>query len=706
MKKIRFTSLLMPWFICAGMYSPLVAATITDADWIPTSGGPYGVQAMAMDSSGNIYVGGQFHSIGGNVIGYRKDSIPGLGNVNVPILDSVIVLNNIAKWDGMRWSSLDTGLTMGNLPASFTPSVNALAVHGTDLYVGGYFFKAGNVDVGHIAKWDGTHWSAVGPGFTDQVQALAFVGSDLYAGGKFAKIYGGDSVKGIAKWNGTAWSSLSVKLANAFTGYPVVSAIASSGSDIYAGGYFTFGNTGNPVSVGKWNGSSWSALGSGIAGNGVTVSSITVDGSDVYVGGQYMTAGGVASEKIAKWNGSSWSGFGTGIQGGQGNVYAIAVQGTNVFATGSWLTTAGGVPVNNIAQWDGSTWKTMGQGLSGYAYAFVFNKARTVLYVGGSFGTAGGKSSPGLAGVQIAPMGAPTMPPQLISYVPDTTNVKITWRKGNGKARVVAISQVNTGTPTPKDSTTYAPSTEFGKGDTVGLGSWYCVYNGDTATTVTVSGLAPGTTYYLAAFEYNNGPGSERFLKISSGKNLFVTLPGTVSPVAMDTVRADSAEWKWHGVASAMRYEFQMANDTSFTVNLMRDTSVADSVKLIKGLADGTYYWRVHASNLSGWGAWSSRQQTVVKIPETGLRSQRFAIKSFSFSTVAGSIRYQLPSACKVTLKLFDLHGRLAATLVDADQVSGRYTVTGFNRKLATSCYAVVFEAGLYNTRRLLTIVR
>lgn len=378
MKKFRWISLPASWLVACAMHSPIAALTLSDADWMPVSGGPYGVQCMAMDSSGNMYVGGKFRSIGGNTIGMKWDTLPGGVIQGTPIRDSLIVLNNIAKWDGTRWSSLDSGLTVGNLPNLY-PGVNAILVQGTDVYVGGFFFQAGSVDVRHIAKWNGTQWSAVGQGFTDEVHALAALGTDIYAGGKFQKIWAGDSVKGIAKWNGTAWSSLSVKLANAYTGRPVVSAITPSGTDLYVGGYFTLTNAENAVSIAKWNGTTWSRLGSGIAGNGVSVSAITVDGSDVYVGGQYTTAGGIASEKIAKWNGTSWSGFGTGIQGSQGNVQAIAVQGTNVFATGSWLTTAGGVTVNNIAHWDGSAWKTMGEGINGYAYDFVFNRARNVL---------------------------------------------------------------------------------------------------------------------------------------------------------------------------------------------------------------------------------------------------------------------------------------------------------------------------------------
>ena len=85
---------------------------------------------------------------------------------------------------------------------------NPSAVDGSgNVYVGGYFTVIGTVAANHIAKWNGSTWSALGTGMNDAVYAFAVIGSDLYAGGCFTTA-GGVSANHIAKWNGTAWSAL------------------------------------------------------------------------------------------------------------------------------------------------------------------------------------------------------------------------------------------------------------------------------------------------------------------------------------------------------------------------------------------------------------------------------------------------------------------------------------------------------------------
>src|SRR2546422_1400863 len=76
-----------------------------------------------------------------------------------------------------------------------------------------------------------------------------------------------------------------------------VSALAVSGSDLYAGGYLTTAGGSAANYIAKWDGSSWSALGSGMNDR---VVALAVSGSNLYAGGGFTTAGGKVSAYIAR----------------------------------------------------------------------------------------------------------------------------------------------------------------------------------------------------------------------------------------------------------------------------------------------------------------------------------------------------------------------------------------------------------------------
>ena len=123
-------------------------------------------------------------------------------------------------------------------------------------------------------------------------------------------------------------------------------ALAVSGSNIYAGGW-------NYVLPSKWDGSTWSTLGSGRVD---FVRALAVVGHDVYAGVAFISAGGVTATNIAKWDGTAWSALGSGLNdvsglGGNANVKALAVSGSDLFVGGSF-TIAGGKASPYLARWN------------------------------------------------------------------------------------------------------------------------------------------------------------------------------------------------------------------------------------------------------------------------------------------------------------------------------------------------------------------
>jgi len=110
-----------------------------------------------------------------------------------------------------------------------------------------------------------------------------------------------------------------------------------------------------------------------------------------------------------------------------------------------------------------------------------------------------------------------------------TTSTTISWTNGDGTSRAVFIKLGSTGTPAPVDGTTYTANTAFAAGTQIGTTGWYCVYNG-TGSSVTVNGLAIGTSYQLMVDEYNGAGSGSKF--ITSGASNTATTLG-VTPVTL-----------------------------------------------------------------------------------------------------------------------------------------------------------------------------
>jgi hypothetical protein len=197
---------------------------------------------------------------------------------------------------------------------------------------------------------------------------------------------------------------------------PAVYALEVSGSNLYAGGPFVTAGGITAKYIAKWDGSSWSALGSGVNNN---VAALAVSGGNLYAGGTFTMAGGNPASYVAKWDGSGWSALGSGTS--YYPVWALAVSGGDLYAGGRF-TAAGASSANNIAKWDGVDWTPLGSGLSSTVSALtVLNNN---LYVGGSFATAGANGSPFIARAYLLPL-------PMLAVSKTGGNMTVSWPSSN-----------------------------------------------------------------------------------------------------------------------------------------------------------------------------------------------------------------------------------------------------------------------------------
>lgn len=99
------------------------------------------------------------------------------------------------------------------------------------------------------------------------------------------------------------------------------------------------------------------------------------------------------------------------------------------------------------------------------------------------------------------PGAAPTTNTSAITSTNFCTSAQLNFTAGNGTNRIGVISLTNFSN-TPVNGTNYAANAAYGSGATLGAGN-YVAMNG-SGSTITVTGLTAGTTYYFKVFEYNS----------------------------------------------------------------------------------------------------------------------------------------------------------------------------------------------------------
>jgi hypothetical protein len=166
------------------------------------------------------------------------------------------------------------------------------------------------------------------------------------------------------------------------------------------------------------------------------------------------------------------------------------------------------------------------------------------------------------------------------------------FTSGNGAKRVVLARAGAAVNSNPVDGNTYSANAAFGSGAVLGSGN-YVVYNG-TGNSVALTGLTPGTTYYFAVYEYNDGgqAGAENyrtttfatgnattsssgttyvFNQVGAGPFSFTTAanwtPARTSPATNDVLVFNSGgSVGVNGVVSQTIANLQVTNNTQVTL--------------------------------------------------------------------------------------------------------------------------------------------
>lgn len=362
---------------------------------------------------GLLYVGGSFTQVGPLTgAGLPMDSTTGLPDPGFPRVTGIVysvVSDSAGGWFiGGQFTSVG-GVARSNLAHvlvdhsvdSWNPGTNgavrALALSGTQLFVGGEFTvlgstsrpRAGCVDINTAAV---TSWN---PNANGAVRAFHLSGSFLLVGGQFTTI-GGQTRNRLAELN------LTTGAANASWNPNVnssVFALEVSGNTLYVGGQFT--NVGGQarnriaaVNLGTGALLPWNPNASG------TVNAIVNNAGTLYVGGAFNAIGATLRNRIAAVD--SATALATGWNpNANGTVQALHLAGESLYAGGDFLS-IGGQARSRIAQLDCATGLATSWNPSAFGTVNVIESVMPEVFIGGAFTAVGGLTRNNLAALDVS----------------------------------------------------------------------------------------------------------------------------------------------------------------------------------------------------------------------------------------------------------------------------------------------------------------
>jgi len=334
-----------------GIVSPLHPSTLLNENGEPIFTMADDIQGQVYHMvvlDGKLYVGGRFEKADRRVV------------------------NNLAVWDGTKWSGVGKGVD---------GPVKAMCAMGTDLVVAGDFSYVGKgsdepgIKANRIARWDGKKWNIFAPLNIDrEIFALAYDGKTLYIGGNFTKLEGKTDAHKVAMWDGKGWKPVGKsKFDNS------IIAMTCVGKTLYVGGFFLNISEEEPAShVAMWDGKEWTEVGKKGLDNDVR--SLANDGKNVYAAGDFFKSGtGEEMRGVAQWDGTKWSKLGDGVDNACSAVTCIDGK---VCVAGSFYK-VGEKEVGGAAIWDGSQFSTIPKVQS--LLVSIATPYNSALYIGGSF---------------------------------------------------------------------------------------------------------------------------------------------------------------------------------------------------------------------------------------------------------------------------------------------------------------------------------
>lgn len=239
--------------------------------------------------------------------------------------------------------------------------------------------------------------------------------------------------------------------------------------------------------------------------------------------------------------------------------------------------------------------------------------------------------------------------------------------------------------------------------------------DGINGTSHDLGPLDPNTMFYWRVRGRNatsDGPWSTTRNFITQA-----AVPNAIALIAPTNNAADQSGiilFQWQSDAGADTYQLQVSTNASFTNLIYAESGLTETQRQVGPIDYGTtFYWRVRGANSAGNGPWSSIRsfttgvgtaiEQVGEVIPTQFALQPAYPNPFNPQT---TLRFDLAAPAHATLRVYDLQGRLVATLAEGSLPSGQFTYTWEATNLPSGTYLVRLQADAFVQTQQVVLVK
>jgi Secretion system C-terminal sorting domain len=232
-----------------------------------------------------------------------------------------------------------------------------------------------------------------------------------------------------------------------------------------------------------------------------------------------------------------------------------------------------------------------------------------------------------------------------------------------------------------------------------------------TDTNKQISSLSGFTKYYWRV-KANNISGTGGYSAVFNFTTV-LSAPQLLSPANGEPQGITSQVFTWSSVNGAQTYHFQLAKDSLFAVLVANDSLLTLTTTEVHTLTLTTkYYWRVLAKNQSSISVYSTIFNFIVAI--TGINDKPSTIPTvyslyqnypnpFNPSTI---IRFDLPEAGFVTMKIYNILGKEVRTLVNEFRNAGKFNITFEGSNLPSGIYIYTIKSNNFSSVKKMMLLK